>query len=242
MRVMFYKLISRSISINMKIITAPGPVSYPLIIAGREFKDLELQFGKESRDADAIADSLVSLARRGLRPTVITVRRLMVIYPELRGPNVGVWRRGSAADVLIRAFIDKAGVGDINLVYADDWYSLLNMLNLGQVQSAVLNVALVNDRNAVFLEDAVGVPGACGIYINGEPEPIINVYEAGIELAREDPEGSAEYVIKNLPIKLPKEFVVNVLRRVEYGVFKPSDRDVDRLISIVNTYGMATNG
>jgi len=61
-------------------------------------------------------------------------------------------------------------------------------------------------------------------------------------LAREDPEGSAEYVIKNLPIKLPKEFVVNVLRRVEYGVFKPSDRDVDRLISIVNTYGMATNG
>ncbi|MCG2880041.1 MAG: hypothetical protein L7G96_01810 [Vulcanisaeta sp.] len=48
-------------------------------------------------------------------------------------------------------------------------------------------------------------------------------------------------MVKSLPIKLPREFVVNVLRRVEYGVFKPSARDVDRLISIVNTYGVITN-
>ncbi|MCG2864110.1 MAG: hypothetical protein L7G99_06785 [Vulcanisaeta sp.] len=48
-------------------------------------------------------------------------------------------------------------------------------------------------------------------------------------------------MVKSPPINPPKEFVVNVLRRVEYGVFKPSDRDVDRLISIVNTYGVITN-
>lgn len=32
----------------------------------------------------------------------------------------------------------------------------------------------------------------CSVYINGELEPIINVYGAGIELARENPEGSAK--------------------------------------------------
>ncbi|WP_367834308.1 DUF3834 domain-containing protein [Vulcanisaeta sp. JCM 16159] len=36
-----------SISI-MKIVAAPGPVSYPLILATREYRDLDLVFGKGS--------------------------------------------------------------------------------------------------------------------------------------------------------------------------------------------------
>ncbi|MFB6469745.1 MAG: DUF3834 domain-containing protein [Vulcanisaeta sp. AZ3] len=220
----------------MKVIVAPGPVSYPLIMATRVIRDLELVFGKEGKDAYAVADSLVSLARRGLRPSVVTVRRLLVIYPELRGPNVGVWRRGSAADVLIRAYADRLGFGGLNFVYADDWYSLNDMFRSGQVQSVVLNKALVD--GGLSLEDALDLPGACGIYVNGDLQYIIDAYEAGIELVREDPEGSAEYIASKLPIRIPREFIVNVLRRVEYGIFKPSIDSVDRLISIVNRYGV----
>jgi hypothetical protein len=46
-----------------KVLTAPGPVSYPLIISGK----VELVFGKEGTEADAIADSMVSLIGRGSR-------------------------------------------------------------------------------------------------------------------------------------------------------------------------------
>lgn len=107
----FYRLGIFS-DIDMKIIAAPGPVSYPLILATREYRDLDLVFGKgnEEPSAYAIADSLTSLVRSGLRIDVVTVRRLMFVYPELRGPRVAVWRRGSAADVLIRALLDRAGL------------------------------------------------------------------------------------------------------------------------------------
>ncbi len=41
---------------------------------------------------------------------MVTVKQLMFVYPELRGPRIAVWRRGSAADVLIRALLDKVGL------------------------------------------------------------------------------------------------------------------------------------
>ncbi len=146
----------------MKIIAAPGPVSYPLILATREYRDLDLVFGKgnEEPSAYAIADSLTSLVRSGLRIDVVTVRRLMFVYPELRGgPRIAVWRRGSAADVLIRALLDRAGLR-AELVYADDWPSVLNLLNTGYAQSAVLNLGGVLEYKGEFLEDLVGAPGA----------------------------------------------------------------------------------
>ncbi|WP_243668653.1 DUF3834 domain-containing protein [Vulcanisaeta sp. JCM 16161] len=96
----------------MKIVTAPGPVSYPLILATREYRDLDLVFGKggDEPGAYAIADSLTSLIRSGLRIDVVTVKQLMFVYPELRGPRIAVWRRGSAADVLIKALLDRVGL------------------------------------------------------------------------------------------------------------------------------------
>ncbi|BDR91718.1 hypothetical protein Vsou_08110 [Vulcanisaeta souniana JCM 11219] len=76
----------------MKIITAPGPVSYPLILAAREYKDLDLVFGKGSEEynAYAITDSLTSLVRSSLRIDVVTVKKLMFVYPELKGPRIAV--------------------------------------------------------------------------------------------------------------------------------------------------------
>jgi len=40
--------------VRPKVLSAPGPVSYPLIVSGK----VELLFGKEGTEADAIADSI----------------------------------------------------------------------------------------------------------------------------------------------------------------------------------------
>ncbi len=219
----------------MKIVTAPGPVSYPLILATREYKDLDLVFGKgnEVRDAYAIADSLTSLIRGGLRIDVVTVRRLMFVYPELRGPRIAVWRRGSAADVLIRALLDKNGLR-AELVYADDWDSVLNLLNTGNVQSAVLNLGVLG-HDGEFLEDLVGAPGACGAHINGDPQYFIDVYEAGIEIAKKDLAGAVDYIANKLPMRLPREFIKNILTRVEYGIYGPGN--YQGFVEVVRKYG-----
>ncbi len=217
----------------MKIIAAPGPVSYPLILATKEYRDLDLVFGKggEEGNAYAIADSLTSLIKNNLRIDIITVKRLMVIYPELRGPRIGVWRRGSAADILTRALIGKVGLG-AEIVYADDWYSLSSMLSRGEVDSAVLSLGIVD--KGVFLEDAVNAPGACGAQINGDPQYFIDVYNTGIRIARENPVDSADYVVSKLPIKLPRDFVLNILRRVDYGIYSPGD--ISGFIRLVRSY------
>ena len=217
----------------MKIIAAPGPVSYPLILATKEYRDLDLVFGKggEEGNAYAIADSLTSLIKNNLRIDIITVKRLMVIYPELRGPRIGVWRRGSAADILTRALISKVGLG-AEIVYADDWYSLSSMLSRGEVNSAVLSLGIVD--KGVFLEDLVNAPGACGAQINGDPQYFIDVYNTGIRIARENPVDSADYVVSKLPIKLPRDFVLNILRRVDYGIYSPGD--ISGFIRLVRSY------
>ncbi len=221
----------------MKIITAPGPVSYPLILASRDYRDLDLVFakGKENENAYAVADSLVSLIKNNLRVDVVTVRRLMFIYPKLQGPRIAVWRRGSAADLLIRALLDKVGL-KAELTYADDWYSILNMLNKGEAQSAVLNLGVL-DHSDAFLEELVNAPGACGAHVNGNPQYFIDAYTAGIEAIKRDLMDAAEYVARKLPINIPKAFIENILKRVKYGIYNPGD--YINFINIVKRYSDA---
>ena len=219
----------------MKIVAAPGPVSCPLILAAREYRDLDLVFGKGGNEGGvyAIADSLTSLIRGGLRVDVVTVKRLLFVHPELRGPRIAVWRRGSAADVLVRALMDRTGLR-AELVYADDWYSVFNMLNSGTVQSAVLNLGVLEHKGE-FLEDLIGAPGACGAQINGDPQYFIDAYKAGIEAARRDLASAVDYVASKLPIRLPREFIRNILTRVEYGIYSPGDHR--GFVEIVKRYG-----
>ena len=219
----------------MKIITAPGPVSYPLILATREYRDLDLAFGKggEERNAYAIADSLTSLIRGGLRIDVVTVKKLMFVHPELRGPRIAVWRRGSAADVLTKALLDRVGLR-AELVYADDWNSVLNMLNNGAVQSAVLNLGVL-EHDGEFLEDLVNAPGACGAQINGDPQYFIDVYRAGIEIAKKDLTNAVDYIANKLPIRLPRGFIKNILTRVGYGIYNPGN--YQEFVEVVRRYG-----
>lgn len=89
----------------LKVIAAPGPVSYPMIASTMKNKEISIDFGKEG-SADVILDSTVSLVRRGIRMDYITVKGLMVVSPDV-GRRIGVWRKGSAADVLARASLTK---------------------------------------------------------------------------------------------------------------------------------------
>lgn len=137
-----------------------------------------------------------------------------------------------APDLLIRALLDKVGL-KAELIYANDWYSILNMFNRGEVQSAVLNLGVLN-HSGVFLEELVNVPGACGAHMNGNLQYFIDAYTAGIEAIKRGLVGAAEYVARRLPINVPKAFIENILRRVKYGIYDPGD--YTNLINIVKRY------
>ena len=201
---------------KIRILAAPGPVSYPLLAYQMKNKDIEIYFGKEGSNADAIVDSTVSLAKRGLRIDYVTVKRLMVISPKLKEGKIGVWRKGSAADVLARAVIDLKKI-KAEIVYKDDMTELLNMLKSGQVDAATLASAI--GKGDAF-EDLLGIPGSCGIHINSSEDRVIEAYKQGIEIAKEDPEGVANYIVKSLPIKVNKEFIIGVFKNAEFNVWK----------------------
>lgn len=215
----------------VKVLAAPGPVSYPLV-AAEDRANISLEFSKEG-SADTVVDSIVSLIKRGLRVDYITVKELMTVYPELRGPRIGVWRRGSAADVLVRAAADMYGVR-ATLIYADEWQQLYRMVSSGDVDSAVLSIAMVNRRPT--LEAMVGAPGACGVSLLN-PESLGSIreaYELGVELMRRDPEGSADIIASRLPIKVPRDFVLGIIRNAEY-FFRPAE-DMESFTRLVMKY------
>ncbi|BAB66942.1 DUF3834 domain-containing protein [Sulfurisphaera tokodaii] len=202
---------------KIRILAAPGPVSYPLIAYQMKNKDIEIIFGKEGgKDVDAIVDSTVSLAKRGLRIDFITVKKLMLISPKLTEGKIGVWRKGSAADVLTRATIDLKKV-KAELVYSDDMMQLVNMLKNNQISAATLSSAL--GKGEAF-EDLLNVPGSCGIHINSQEDKVINAYMEGITIIKENLDIAADYIVKNLPIKISKEFVTGVLKNAEFNVYK----------------------
>lgn len=215
---------------KIRILSAPGPVSYPLLAYKKKYNDIELIFGKEGNNADAIVDSTVSLAKRGLTIDYVTVKKLMVISPTLKEGKIGVWRKGSAADVLARATLDiKKIKGEI--VYADDMYELYKMLNEGKVNSATLSIAIAKGQS---FEELIGIPGSCGIHINSNEEDVVRIYQEGIRIAKESVEDVAEYIVSNLPIKVRKEFVINTLRNAEFNVEKT--KNIDNFYELVRRY------
>lgn len=219
----------------VRILAAPGPVSYPLVLAWRDLDWVKLEFGKEGDESfDAVADSLTSLVRRGSGVDLITVRQLLAVYPGLRGPRIGVWRRGSAADVLVRAAMDRYGV-QAELLYADDWAAVAQMLRDGKVNSAVLTLAIAPE-GASPLELMVGAPGACGVSLANPSAgaDVRRAYEYGISVAERNPEEAADRVASSLPVRVPRDFVAGVLRRVKYSV-EPAG-DISGFASLVKRY------
>ncbi|AFZ71223.1 hypothetical protein Calag_1523 [Caldisphaera lagunensis DSM 15908] len=218
--------------INMeKIMVAPGPVSYPLILS-EDKSNISLIFDKEGI-ADAVADSITSLIKRGLNVDFITVKELLTIHPDLRGPKIGVFRKGSAGEILLKALMDKQNIkGEI--VYSDNMQDLLHMLNLGEINSAVISIAMVKPKET--LESIVGAPGACGISINKNEsiKTVKEAYELGISIAKKNPEESADKIVSRLPITVSKDFVYKIITRAEY-FFKPAG-NINSFVELVKKY------
>ncbi|AWR96598.1 DUF3834 domain-containing protein [Acidianus sulfidivorans JP7] len=201
----------------MKALVAPGPVSYPLIASTMKNKDIEIFFGKEgnTNNVDVILDSTVSLVKRGLKINYVTIKGLMSIYPDI-GKKIGVWRKGSAADVLTRALLSLKNIPS-ELIYADDMEKLMAMLQQKQIDSAVVSSALGKGKT---FEELLGIPGSCGATVYSNDEEFIRAYNEGIEIMNKDPEKSAEYILSKLPIKVKKEFIIGSIKNSEVKVEK----------------------
>jgi hypothetical protein len=60
----------------------------------------------------------------------------LAVYPELRSPTA-VWRRGSAADVLVRVAYKRLGTRGFELVYYEDFSEVQKLMAEDKVRSVV---------------------------------------------------------------------------------------------------------
>jgi len=201
----------------MKVLAAPGPVSYPIIASKMKNKDIQIVFGKDgNNDVDVILDSTVSLVRRNLKIDYITIKGLMVISPDI-GKKIGVWRKGSAADVLTRVLLREKKI-NAELIYANEMQELVKMLKEKNIDSAVLSSAVAKGKS---FEELLNIPGSCGAKVYKNEDEFIRLYTEGIELIKEDPEGSSEFIASTLPMSVPKDFII--------GSMKNSVLEINRL-------------
>ncbi|BCU68925.1 DUF3834 domain-containing protein [Stygiolobus caldivivus] len=210
----------------MKVLAAPGPVSYPVIVNN---KGIELSFSKEG-NADVVLDSTVSLAKRGLKLNYITVKGLMTVYPTV-GRKIGVPKMLTAANVLAKALIDTKGL-NAEIVGIDDMQKVLEALKKGEIDSAIIPSGIAK---GVTFEELLGIPGSCGANVKQEfRDSFTSLYNEGIDMFKEDPEGFASKVVSTLGGRVSKEFVINVMKNSEFKVEELSN-DND-FVSLVKKY------
>ena len=193
----------------MKVLAAPGPVSYPVIVNNK----VEVIFGKEG-DADIILDSTVSLVKRGLKINYITVKGLLNVYPSV-GKRIGVLKMLTAANVLTRALIDVKKL-DSQIVGFEDMSKMMEALKKGEIDSAVVPSATAKGHT---FEELLGIPGSCGANVKPQfRDQFVSIYSEGIDMFKEDPEGFASKVVSVLQGRVTKEFVINTMRNSVYKV------------------------
>lgn len=197
----------------MKVLAAPGPVSYPIIASTMKNKNIQVIFGKEGENVDVILDSTVSLVKRGLKIDYITIKGLTSIYPDV-GRKIGVWRKGSAADILTRALITLNNIKS-EIIYIDDMQKLLSLLEKGEVDSVTISAAFGKGKT---FEELLGIPGSCGATVYSNEEEFVRAYSEGIEIIKEDPKGSVDYILDKLPIKMSSKFIIGNMMNSEVKV------------------------
>jgi len=155
----------------MRVLAAPGPVSYPVIVNNR---GIELSFSKDGT-ADVVLDSTVSLAKRGLKINYITVKGLLNVYPKV-GKRIGVPKILTAANVLTKALIEVKKL-DSRIVSIDDMQKIMNSLKEGEVDSVVVPSGIVK---GITFEELLGIPGSCGANVKPEfKDEFISLYKVG---------------------------------------------------------------
>ncbi|MHB1709287.1 MAG: DUF3834 domain-containing protein [Thermoplasmataceae archaeon] len=194
---------------KIKVLAAPGPVSYPIIAA--QDSRFDIVFSKEG-DADVVLDSSVSMIKRGLRANVSLISGLSGFMPKI-GNRVAIWRKGSAGDVLARTVLSLKGLSP-DLIYVEDQARIREMLSSGEVDSVVTAVA--NGKIVTFeellAEHGIKMPGSCVSKVT-EPvrESFIEAYEEGLRKFRDNPIESSNFVASALPVKTSPEFIRNAI-------------------------------
>ncbi|CAC11491.1 conserved hypothetical protein [Thermoplasma acidophilum] len=194
---------------KIRIIAAPGPVSYPIIAARSDIFDIV--FDKEQK-GDIVLDSTVSLVKRGIKFNLSLIRGLSVISPQI-GRKIAVWRRGSANDVLLKIALDLEKMRS-DIVYAEDQKEILELLNSGKVDSAVLASPFGSGIRFedLFRKHDLEMPGSCGAYVREDLiDTFAGEYRKGIEKMRSDPENTSKYVASVLPMKVDPKFIAGTI-------------------------------
>ncbi|KJE48658.1 MULTISPECIES: DUF3834 domain-containing protein [Acidiplasma] len=218
----------------MKVIAAPGPVCYPIVAAKMERDDIDIDFQKEGK-ADIILDSTVSLIKRNLPISYVTIKHLSVVIPKL-GYKIGLTRKGGAADILFRAFVSETGK-TVEIKYYEGINDLMEAMKKGEIDSAVVPAMSEGGESLekYFEKYNIYIPGSCGAAIfNGKDKEFIDAYNLGIKILKEKPEEAAKFIVDNLPIKFPPEFIINTMKNSELNVHRPDD--YSKFSELVNKY------
>ncbi|MEM0157435.1 MAG: DUF3834 domain-containing protein [Thermoplasmataceae archaeon] len=201
---------------KINVIAAPGPVCYPLIAARDE--RFNIMFQKDG-DAPVILDSSVSMAKRGISPNVSLIRGLAVASPDL-GKKIGIMRRGSSNEILVRAIM-RLKQEEAEIVTLEDASSIEKMMADGAIDSAVIPAPFGRGKplESILESHGISTPGSCVAKVDASAkEAFVQAYRHGIEKMREDPEGTAKYIAAVLPNKTDPGFIMKAILETDTSV------------------------
>lgn len=208
---------------NIKILTAPGPVCFPLLATDSE--GLEIKFGKDG-NSDVILDSSISLIKRRLPIHMVLLSGLSIVSPDFMG-TTAVMRKGGASDTLSRIIVRNEHL-PVNFVYGENMQEIKNLLNSGKASSAV--VMSMSGMDGITLEEralkaGIYVPGSCAASFEDKSimNEFKNIYTEGFKKLRENPQEFAETVSKKLPSRFPVEFISGTMNSTTQIMEKPEN-------------------
>ncbi len=206
----------------IKVISAPGPVCFPLIASKND--EFEIGFAKEG-DASIVLDSSVGLIKRGIPIDLVLLSGLSAVSPDF-GKKTALWRKGSANDYIAQAIIRREEL-QTQLIYVENQQEIQNLIARGEADSAILPVT--SAQKGVLLEERASraglyVPGSCAAKVPGEYlDQFVEAYNEGIKRFHEDPESTAKYVNSVLPNKFPDGFIHGIILKMKPVLEKPKD-------------------
>jgi hypothetical protein len=214
----------------MKISSPIGPVSYPLIASQMKRHDFEILFNSEN--ADAYVNASVELILKGLEVKYSLIKNMLIIFPSL-GKRISVWKKGSANDLMLRAILKLLNKNS-EIIYTDDPMQVYALYKRREADSALLTNSIddltTNNAKGIPIEQYfenfnIYMPGICGAYVNNNEEDFISIYQEGIDLFKENPEETAEYVSDNLPVFRGSIFIQKLMERSILKIEKTRNYD-----------------
>ncbi|BFH72911.1 DUF3834 domain-containing protein [Sulfurisphaera javensis] len=195
-----------------------GPVSYPIIASTMKRHDIKIVFEK-SEDADVYMDAIPLLNNTDY----VLVSKMLLITPKI-GDKIAVWKKGSANDILLQLLVKLYKISP-EIIYTEDPSEVYKLYIQGKVDSAMVTVGITKDGEYIedlFLKKGFILPGICGAKVNRREEDFVSAYQEGIDLFKENPEETAEYVADNLPIPRPSTFIEKIMTNAKYKVERVS--------------------